>query len=59
MGYSNTSKGYRLYDKVNKKFLVSRDVIFLESSKADNVVERKLDRLDRFTHAKSLQEFDN
>jgi len=59
LGYSNTSKAYRLYDEVNKKFVVSRDVIFLESSKIDNVVERKLDRLDRFTNAKSFQEFDN
>ena len=39
LGYSNTSKGYRLYDEVNKNFIVSRDVIFLESSKTDNVVD--------------------
>eukprot|EP00253_Pinus_taeda_P020695 PITA_20695 len=57
--YSNTSKAYRLYDKVNKKFVVYRDAIFLESSKTDNVVERQLDRLDRFTNGKSFQEFDN
>jgi len=50
--YSNTSKAYYLYDEVNKKFVVSRDVIFLESSKTDNVVERKLDLLDRFINAK-------
>eukprot|EP00253_Pinus_taeda_P023640 PITA_23640 len=59
LGYSNTSKAYRLYDEVNKKFVVSRDVIFLESSKFDNVVERQVDRLDRFAKAKSFQEFDN
>ena len=59
MGYSNTSKGYRLYDEANKKFVIARDVIFLESSKSDKVVERQLDCLDRFTHAKSFQEFDN
>ena len=59
LGYSNTSKGYRLYDEVNKKFVIAGDVIFLESSKIDNVVERQLDCLDRFTHAKSFQEFDN
>ena len=59
MGYSNTSKGYRLYEEVNKKFVIARYVIFLESSKTDNVVERQLDRLDRFTHAKYFQEFDN
>jgi len=59
LGYSNTSKAYHLYDEVNKKFVVSRDVIFLESSKTDNVVEWQLDRLDRFANAKSFQEFDN
>ena len=59
LGYSNTSKGYRLYDEVNKNFVVSSDVIFLESSKTDDVVEQKLDRLDRFTHEKSFQEFYN
>lgn len=37
--YSNTSKAYNLYDEVNKKFIISRDVMFLESSKTDNVVE--------------------
>ena len=59
MGYSNTSKGYHLYDEVNKNFVIARDVIFLESSKTDNVVEQQLDHLDRFTHAKYFQEFDN
>ena len=59
LGYSNTSKGHRLYDEVNMKFVVSRDVIFLESSKTNNVVEQQLDRLDRFTHEKYFQQFDN
>ena len=59
LGYSNTSKAYRLYDEVNKKFVVSRYVTFLKSSITNNVVEQKLDHLDRFTHAKSFQEFDN
>eukprot|EP00253_Pinus_taeda_P025980 PITA_25980 len=59
LGYSNTSKTYHLYDEENQKFVVSRDVIFLESSKTDNVVEQLLDRLDRFANAKSYQEFDN
>ena len=59
LGYSNTSKEYRLYDEVKKKFVVSRDVIFLQSSNTDNVVERQLDRLDIFVNAKSFQEFDN
>jgi hypothetical protein len=28
-----TSKAYRLYDEENKKFILSRDVVFLESDK--------------------------
>jgi len=52
LGYSNTSKEHCLYDEVNKKFFVSRDVIFLGYSKADNIIERYLDHLDRFIHAK-------
>ncbi|OIT18888.1 hypothetical protein A4A49_55906, partial [Nicotiana attenuata] len=30
LGYSDTQKGYRLYDLENRTFLVSRDVIFKE-----------------------------
>lgn len=39
LGYSNTSKAYHLCDKVNNKFVLSTDVIFIESSKANNVIE--------------------
>jgi transposase InsO family protein len=59
LGYSNTTKAYHLYDEVNKKFILSRDVIFLESSKNDKIVERQLDHLDRFTHVKTYHEFDD
>ena len=40
LGYSRTSSAYRLYDEVNKKFVVSRDVIFLETNKNDKSIER-------------------
>ena len=59
MGYLNTSKAYRLYDEMNMKFIIYRDVIFLESSKTDNVVDQQLDHLDRFKHEKYFQEFGN
>jgi hypothetical protein len=59
LGYSNTTKGYHLYDEENKKFILSRDVIFLESSKNDKIVERQLDHLDKFTRVKRYHEFDN
>jgi hypothetical protein len=58
LGYSN-AKAYCLYDEVNKKFILSRDVIFLESSKNDKIVEGQLDHLDRFTHVKTCHEFDD
>jgi hypothetical protein len=59
LGYSNTTKGYCLYDEENNKFILSRDVIFLESSKKDEIVERQLDHQDRFTHVKIYHEFDD
>jgi len=31
MGYSRTQKGYRCYDPLTKKWLVSADIIFFES----------------------------
>lgn len=30
VGYCNNTKGYRLYDPINKKIVISRDVIFIE-----------------------------
>jgi hypothetical protein len=57
--YSNTTKGYCLYDETNKKFILSRDMIFLESSKKDETFERQLDHLDKFTHVKTYHEFDD
>jgi hypothetical protein len=59
LGYSNTTKAYCLYDEVNKKFILSRDVIFLIFTKNDKIVERQLDPLDRFTHVKTYHEFDD
>jgi len=29
LGYPNTSKAYHIYDEVNKRFIISGDVIFL------------------------------
>ena len=39
LGYSNTSKVYHVYDDIDKKFMLSRDVMFLEFCKDDNIVE--------------------
>ena len=59
LGYSDTSKACRLYDEVNKKFVVSRDVVFLETNKNDKSIERQLDHLEKFSHLNTYYEFDN
>jgi hypothetical protein len=59
LGYSNITKAYHLYDEVNTKFILSKDVIFLESSKNEKIVERQLDHLDKFIHVKTYHEFDD
>jgi hypothetical protein len=58
-GLSNTSKAYHIYNEVNKIFIHSRDVFFLESSKNDKTVEQQLNHLDIFTHVKTYHKFDN
>ena len=42
LGYSNTSTAYRLYYEVNHKFIISRDVVFLESSNDDKLLSGNL-----------------
>lgn len=38
-GYSATSKYYKLYDEENNKFIISRDVIFLDCDKYNSIVD--------------------
>jgi hypothetical protein len=59
LGYSNTSRAYRLYDEENKKLVVSRDVVFLEFDKDASIVDRQLNHLDRFSSKKFYYEWDN
>ena len=54
LGYSDTSKAYRLYDEVKKKFVDSRDVVFLETNKYDESIDKQLDCLENFSHLKTL-----
>ena len=59
LGYSNTSKAYRLYDEDNrKKFIVSRDAIFLEFEKDALTIDKQLAQLDRFHSKKIYHEMD-
>lgn len=37
VGYSETSKAYRLFDSAAMKTIISRDVVFLEDERCDNV----------------------
>jgi hypothetical protein len=39
LGYSNTTKSYHLYDEVNKKSILSRYLVFLESTKNENIFD--------------------
>ena len=56
LGYEEYSKAYHLYDEVNKKFVISRDVIFLETNKNDQSIERQLDHLENYPHPKTYSE---
>ena len=59
LGAFKHSKGYHLYDEVNKKFVASRDVIFLETNKNNQFFDRKIDLLDKISHIKTYYEVDN
>jgi hypothetical protein len=39
LGCTNTTKAYCLYNEVNKKFILFKDVVFLESTKNDKTIE--------------------
>jgi transposase InsO family protein len=48
LGYSLTAKAYRLYDPVDKKLIVSRDVIFRENGRYSASVLEDIDLRDHF-----------
>jgi hypothetical protein len=48
-----------LYDEENKKFVVSRDVVFLEFSIDASTIDRQLNHLDIFSSKKFYCEWDN
>ena len=41
VGYSNVTKGYRMYDQARKKIFYSRDVVFCESKDNKTLVEKE------------------
>jgi hypothetical protein len=58
LGVLKYHQEYHLCDEVNKKLILSRDVIFLEFSKNEKNIEMQLDHLNKFTHVKTYNEFD-
>jgi hypothetical protein len=48
-----------LYDEENKKFFLSRDVIFLEFDEDAHNIEKQLSHLDRFQSKKFYHGWDN
>lgn len=59
LGYSNTSKAYRLWDEEKKKFILSRDVVFPESGQDTSTVDRQFNHLEKFMSKKFFYEYDN
>ena len=55
----SSSQGTQIHNEVNNKFILYKDVIFLEFSKNGKTIEWKLDHLDRFTHVKKYHDFDD
>lgn len=41
VGYSDTSKAYRLYDQKKRKIIVSRDVVFFENHRSNEVIDTR------------------
>lgn len=48
-----------MYDEENKRFILSRDVIFIEFYKAPITFDKQLSCLDRFHSKKLYHEWDN
>ena len=59
VGYSMTSNAYLLYDEDTKKFILSRDVIFLEFDKDSLILDRQLNHIEMFVPQKFYYEKNN
>jgi hypothetical protein len=53
IGYSLTSKAYRLYDPITKKLVVSRDVIFREQARYSPSIQEEIDLQEHFMPVKT------
>ena len=51
-----TFKAYRLYNEENKKFILSRDVIFLETDKDSFTVDKQISQIENFVPQKFYYE---
>ena len=50
LGYCEDSKGYRLYNPSTKKFVISRDVQFIEEEAWDGSIEKTMNVKSCFSH---------
>ena len=57
-GYSSESKAYRLYDPINKKIIISRDVEFLENQSWDGSVDESSSTSSKVPITNNHQDFD-
>ena len=50
VGYSEETKGYKLYDPVTRKVIISRDVQFIENEAWDGTIEKTMKIIDTMEH---------
>ena len=50
VGYSEDTKAYKLYDPVTRKFIIIRDVKFMENESWDGSIEKKVKIIDAMEH---------
>ena len=56
IGYSEKSKAYRLYSPCTKKFIVSRDVQFIEEEAQDGSIEKTVNVKNCLSHDENDEE---
>ena len=56
LGYCEDSKGYRLYDPSTKKFVINRDVQFIEEEAWDGNIEKTVNVKSYLSHDEDEEE---
>jgi hypothetical protein len=50
VGYSEHTKGYKLYDQITRKFIINRDVQFMENEAWNGSITKTLKIIDAMEH---------